>query len=104
MGLFSRRPAPEEPGLGQESVWDYPRPPRLETCTDLIEIYFGGERIAHTARSWRILETSHPPTYYLPKAAFAEGVLRPCAPSTRSWFTNWAKWAVRCPVAASAAA
>lgn len=86
MGLFSRRPAPEKPGLGQESVWDYPRPPRLETCTDLIEVYFGGERIARTARSWRILETSHPPTYYLPKAAFGAGVLRPCAGD------SWCEW------------
>lgn len=86
MGLFSRRPAPEKPGPGQESVWDYPRPPRLETCSDLIEIYFGGVRIAQTARSWRILETSHPPTYYLPMAAFAEGVLRPCAGD------SWCEW------------
>jgi uncharacterized protein (DUF427 family) len=86
MGLFSRRPTPDKPGPGQESVWDYPRPPRLETCSDLIEIYFGGVRIAHTARSWRILETSHPPTYYLPRAAFAEGALRPTDGN------SWCEW------------
>lgn len=86
MGLFSQRPAPDQPGPGQESVWDYPRPPRLETSSDLIDIHLGGVRIASTARSWRILETSHPPTYYLPKAAFAEGVLRPCEGD------SWCEW------------
>jgi uncharacterized protein (DUF427 family) len=54
-----------EPGPGQESVWDYPRPPRLEPCSKRIEVHFGGIVIASCNRSLRLLETSHPPTYYL---------------------------------------
>ncbi len=55
-----------EPQEGQESVWDYPRPPRLEPVSKRIRIEFNGETIADTTRGWRVLETSHPPTYYIP--------------------------------------
>jgi uncharacterized protein (DUF427 family) len=51
------------PGL--ESVWDYPRPPRLERTTKRIRVEFGGVPIADSARAWRVLETSHPPVYYV---------------------------------------
>ena len=54
------------PGPGQESVWDYPRPPRLEDTDRRIEIVFNGVTIADTRRAKRVLETSHPPVYYLP--------------------------------------
>lgn len=53
------------PGPGQESVWDYPRPPRLEDCSKHIQIVFNDVIIADTHRSKRVLETSHPPSYYL---------------------------------------
>jgi uncharacterized protein (DUF427 family) len=81
-----RHPKPEKPGPGQESVWDYPRPPRLEESRRSIEIWLGGERVAATTRSWRVLETSHPPTYYLPRDAFVEGALRPAEGSS---FCEW---------------
>ncbi len=55
-----------DPGPGQESVWDYPRPPRLEDSDKRIEVVFGGVTIADTARAKRVLETSHPPVYYVP--------------------------------------
>jgi uncharacterized protein (DUF427 family) len=55
-----------EPGPGQESVWDYPRPPRLEDSTKQVEVIFNGEKIADTTRAKRVLETSHPPVYYIP--------------------------------------
>ncbi len=71
-----------EPGPGQESVWDYPRPPRLEPSSELVEVELGGVVICSTRRSLRVLETSHPPTYYLPLADFAEGSVRPAAGST----------------------
>ena len=58
-----------EPQPGQESVWDYPRPPRLEPFTHPISIIFNGVTIAQTDRSIRVLETSHPPTYYFPPEA-----------------------------------
>ncbi|CAF2341123.1 unnamed protein product [Rotaria sp. Silwood2] len=53
-------------GPGQESVWDYPRPPRVEDTSKHIEVIFNGIVIADTRRAKRVLETSHPPTYYLP--------------------------------------
>ena len=51
-----------------ESVWDYPRPPRLEPVTERITVRFGGVIVAETDRAYRVLETSHPPVYYLPRA------------------------------------
>jgi uncharacterized protein (DUF427 family) len=81
-----RRPEPEKPGPGQESVWDYPRPPRLEEFRGSITVELGGHTVASTTRGWRVLETSHPPTYYLPRDSFAEGALRP-APGS-----SWCEW------------
>ncbi len=58
------RPIPPEPG--QESVWDYPRPPRLEPTSKTIQIVVQDVIIADTSRAQRVLETSHPPVYYIP--------------------------------------
>ena len=55
-----------EPGPGQESVWDYPRPPRVEKTARHVHVVFDGEVIADTRRASRVLETSHPPVYYIP--------------------------------------
>jgi uncharacterized protein (DUF427 family) len=55
-----------EPGPGQESVWDYPRPPRLEHVDKKVKVVFGGVTLAYTTRAKRVLETSHPPVYYVP--------------------------------------
>ena len=55
-----------EPGPGQESVWDYPRPPRVEESPRRVRVVFNGETIADTTRARRVLETSHPPVYYVP--------------------------------------
>ena len=54
-----------EPGAA-ESAWDYPRPPRMEECGKHIQIVFNGVVIADTRRAKRVLETSHPPVYYIP--------------------------------------
>ena len=56
----------EIPGPGQESVWDYPRPPRVESVAERIRVVVDGVTIADSIRALRVLETSHPPTYYLP--------------------------------------
>lgn len=58
-------------------MWDYPRPPVLRKCALPIEVMLGGEIICRTSDSWQVLETSHPPTYYLPRSSFEEGALRP---------------------------
>lgn len=56
-----------EPRSGQESVWDYPRPPRLERSTRRVRVVFNDVTIADSTRSWRVQETSHPPVYYIPR-------------------------------------
>jgi uncharacterized protein (DUF427 family) len=63
------------PQAGQESVWDYPRPPRVDPTTKRVQVVFNGVTILDTTRAIRILETSHPPTYYLPPDDFVAGVL-----------------------------
>lgn len=54
------------PGPGQESVWDYPRPPRVEDSAQHVQVVFNGVVIADSRRARRVLETSHPPVYYIP--------------------------------------
>lgn len=63
-----RRPQPTKPGPGQESVWDYPRPPRVESSPKHVQLVFNGQVIADTHQAMRVLETSHPPVYYIPPA------------------------------------
>lgn len=79
-------PEREPTGPGEESVWDYPRPPRLEPTGELVEVVLGGQVVARTTDALRVLETSHPPTYYLPRSAYADGVLEPV---TGSSFCEW---------------
>ncbi len=74
------------PGPGQESVWDYPRPPKLEASAKRIQVFFNGMEIASSSRSFRLLETSHPPAYYLPRADVKMEYFRPV--SNRS-FCEW---------------
>jgi uncharacterized protein (DUF427 family) len=70
------------PGPGQESVWDYPRPPRLESTTRRIRVVFGGVTIVDSTRARRVLETSHPPTYYVPLDDIVREHLEPVAGSS----------------------
>ena len=70
---------PETPGPGQESVWDYPRPPRVRPSTRRVVVILGGVVIVDTTRALRVLETSHPPSWYLPAADFRSGVVTPVA-------------------------
>ncbi len=60
-----------------ESVWDYPRPPALLRCERRVRIELGGATIADSTCALRVLETSHPPTVYVPPEDVAAGVLRP---------------------------
>lgn len=84
------------PGPGQESVWDYPRPPRLEPVSKPIRILFAGETIAATTGAFRVLETSHPPVYYLPPGDLGRQFL---IPANGSSFCEWKGlaryWSVR---------
>ena len=70
-----------------ESVWDYPRPPRVEPSVRRVRIVLGGAVIADSVRSHRVLETSHPPVYYLPLEDIAPEALVP-SPG-RTTFCEW---------------
>lgn len=64
-----------EPGPGQESVWDYPRPPRVEPTDRRVRVVHAGHTLADTTAAHRVLETSHPPNYYIPPADVDTNVL-----------------------------
>lgn len=87
-----RRPEPLIPGPGQESVWDYPRPPRVERVDERVTIRLGGSLIADTDDAVRVLETSHPPVYYLPIGDFAPGALVDAAGSSFCEFKGAARY------------
>ncbi len=76
------RPGPIVPGPGQESVWQYPRPPRVEPVAARLRVVLGGVTVADTVRGMRVLETSHPPNYYLPIDDVLDGTLVPAAGSS----------------------
>jgi uncharacterized protein (DUF427 family) len=74
------------PGPGQQSVWDYPRPPRLEAVPLPVRVEYGGQVIARTERALRVCETASPPGYYIPPADVDPECLRP---STRTSYCEW---------------
>jgi len=76
-----------KPRRGQESVWDYPRPPHLEATERRIRITHSGVLVADTTRAWRVLETSHPPAYFIPPTDVRTEHLA-CDPEASS-FCEW---------------
>ncbi len=76
----------EEPGEGQESVWDYPRPPRVVQDSRLVEVRIGDTLVASTRSAIRILETASPPTFYLPARDVFSATL---VPAPGSSFCEW---------------
>ena len=72
-------------GLPPENVQAYPRPPALEPVPQLIEVRLGGAVVARTGRAFRVLETHHAPTYYLPP----EDVCATLRPAAGSSFCEW---------------
>lgn len=73
----------DDPEPGQESVWDYPRPPALVRDGRTVRVMCGDVVVAETTESLRLLETSHPPTFYLPRADCDDRVLRAAGPGSR---------------------
>lgn len=93
-----RPPFAEEPGPGQESVWDYPRPPRIAPDDRRIVVKLGGTVIADTTNGARVLETASPPTVYIPPADVRMELLRPVRGSSRcEWKGTAEYWTVRTP-------
>ncbi len=81
-----RHPERDPVGPGQESVWDFPRPAIAEPTDAHIVIEHNGVTIADTRNAVRVLETSHPPNYYIPPADIADGALRRAGGSS---FCEW---------------
>jgi uncharacterized protein (DUF427 family) len=81
--MTTRRTDPESI---QESVWDYPRPPAMEDSSRHIEVRFNGVTIAETRRAKRVLETSHPPVYYIPPEDVRMDLL------TENPHATWCDW------------
>ena len=70
------RPRPDIAAPGQESVWSYPRPAIAEATPAHIVIVHRGHTVAETRAAIRTMETSHPPSYYIPRGHVAPGMLR----------------------------
>jgi len=62
-----RPPFAQQPQPGQESVWDYPRPPLIEPCTRLVVVEAAGDILARSTRACRVMETASPPGFYIPQ-------------------------------------
>ena len=77
---------PIVPGPGQESVWDYPRPPRVEPVRERIRVVVDGVVVADSSRALRVLETAGAPVYYVPREDVRAAVIRP---STGSSHCEW---------------
>ena len=75
-----------EPGDGQESVWDYPRPPVADPCDREVKVLSGGTLIAQSTSSLRLKETASPPTFYLPPDALEPDAL---VPAEGQSFCEW---------------
>lgn len=82
----SRPDFADAPGPGQESVWDYPRPPRVERDERQVEVAWGGVTLAESRRALRVLETASPPVFYLPPEDVSGHNLEP---SPRSSICEW---------------
>lgn len=80
------RPQRVEPGPGQESVWDYPRPPAVVPFDGEVRVVHAGRVVAHTSRAIRVLETSQPPAFYLPPDDVDRTRL------VRSAGSSWCEW------------
>jgi uncharacterized protein (DUF427 family) len=77
---------PDPVGPGQESVWDYPRPPSADVTDRHVVVEFADRVVADTRRAIRVCETSHPPVFYIPRDDVVEGVLH------RAGGGSWCEW------------
>jgi uncharacterized protein (DUF427 family) len=75
-----------------ESVWDYPRPPAVVGSTEHVVVELGGAVIADSRRTVRVLETSHPPVYYIPREDIAPGLFSPTPGTTYCEFKGTASY------------
>jgi len=86
MAGTSTPPGRVPPGPGQESVWDYPRPPRVEPVAERIRVVVDGVELASSTGALRVIETAGPPVYYLPPSDVRTDLL---VPSKHTTFCEW---------------
>lgn len=92
------RPARIEPGPGQESVWDYPRPPRVEPVAERVRVVVAGIDIASSTSALRVVETAGAPVYYVPPAEVRLDLLRPTDHVTAcEWKGAATYWSIALP-------
>lgn len=93
-----RPPFAEEPGAGQESVWDYPRPPRIAPDSRRVVVRLGDHVVADTTAAVRVLETASPPTFYLPPDDIDMAVVEAAGGSSFCEWKGQARyWTLRTP-------
>jgi uncharacterized protein (DUF427 family) len=94
----TRPPFAEIPGPGQESVWDYPRPPKLAADRRRIKVCNGELIVAESARAQRVLETAGPPTFYIPPEDVRQELLQPFPGTSVCEWKGAAKyWSLKTP-------
>jgi uncharacterized protein (DUF427 family) len=99
-----RPPFAVEPLPGQESVWDYPRPPRLELDAREVVVSLAGVEVARTRSAQRVLETASPPTFYIPRADVIDRYLQPAPGGSHcEWKGSARYWTVAVPSVGSSA-
>jgi len=76
----------------KESVWDYPRPPKVEPTSRHLRVIFSNLTVADTTRALRVLETSHPPVYYITPEDVRTDILRPSHHRTFCEYKGWATY------------
>lgn len=90
-----RPPFADTPAPGRESVWDYPRPPRLQPDSRRVTVHFGNQLLADTRHAMRLLETASPPAFYLPPEDIDQSLLRAAAGSSGcEWKGRARYWSV----------
>lgn len=97
-GRLPQGVVPIVPADGQESVWDYPRPPRVEPVDARIRVVVDGVAVVDSVRAVRVLETSHPPVYYVPRADVRATAIRPAnGSSVCEWKGVASYWSIVTP-------
>ena len=98
MAGTTARPHRIEPGPGQESVWDYPRPPRVESVPERVRVVVDGLEIASSTSASRVLETAGAPVYYVPRSDVRMELLSATDRTTVCEWKGVARyWTVRMP-------
>lgn len=93
-----RPPFALTPGPGQQSVWDYPRPPRIEADAREVVVRCGSVELARTRRALRVLETASPPSFYLPWEDVRRDCFRPApGASICEWKGRASYWTIEIP-------